>query len=84
MERLEDYRHALSASGELRDLRCKQRQRTAWLAAEEAVLEAFRGDARVHRLKGDVLQAVARGEMPPREAGDVLARSFWQHAAADV
>ena len=79
LDALDDYRQALGASGELLDLRQRQRQRTTWVAAEEAVLQALRSNAHVRQLSKILRPAVASGELLPREAGDLLALCYMSH-----
>ena len=81
VEQLEQFRQALSSSGELHALRKEQRQRVAWAAAEEAVLEAFRSNAHVRQLRRLMLGDIASGELQPRAAADLLSLYYFEHTA---
>eukprot|EP00887_Chlorella_sp_A99_P007428 scaffold2.g7428.t1 len=73
-EQIEEYRAALGMAGELAQLRRQQRQRLAWTAAEEAVLEGLRNSAPVHHLLRMLLPDILDGSLAPRSAGDLLAQ----------
>lgn len=72
-ETLGEYALALAGSGELAGLRRAQRERVAWTAAEEAVLDAFRQDPCVRYLMARLLPDVQSGQLAPRSAAELLA-----------
>lgn len=72
-EALGEYALAVGGSGELAELRRAQRERVAWTAAEEAVLDAFRQDPAVRYLMARLLPDVQAGQLAPRAAAELLA-----------
>ncbi|KAL4452556.1 hypothetical protein ABPG75_008218 [Micractinium tetrahymenae] len=70
---LGEYALAVAGSGELAQLRRAQRERVAWTAAEEAVLDAFRQDPCVRYLMARLLPDVQSGQLAPRSAAELLA-----------
>lgn len=70
---LAHYAAAMTASGELAQLRRGQRQRVAWTAAEEAVLDSFRQDPCVKYLLARLMPDIQSGELAPRQAAELLA-----------
>ncbi|KAI3432586.1 hypothetical protein D9Q98_004134 [Chlorella vulgaris] len=73
LQQLAEYQAAMQGSGELARLRRHQRQRVAWTAAEEAVLDAFRQSANVRWLLGQMTPDIASGALAPRTAAELLA-----------
>ncbi|KAL4421731.1 hypothetical protein ABPG77_002347 [Micractinium sp. CCAP 211/92] len=75
-EALGEYALAVAGSGELAELRRGQRERVAWTAAEEAVLDAFRQDPCARFLMARLLPDVQSGQLAPRAAADLLAAFY--------
>lgn len=75
-EAMGEYALAVAGSGELAELRRGQRERVAWTAAEEAVLDAFRQDPCARFLMARLLPDVQSGQLAPRAAADLLAAFY--------
>ncbi|KAH7622145.1 putative Methylmalonic aciduria type A protein, mitochondrial [Nannochloris sp. 'desiccata'] len=73
---LDDYWRKMSGSGELSELRERQRAKVAWTATQELLLEKFRRDPRVKQLYQKLLPDITAGYLGPRNAAVQLVDYF--------
>jgi LAO/AO transport system kinase len=73
---LEEYWQRMANSGELNDLRQRQRAKVAWTATEELLLEKFRKHPRVKELYQKLLPDITAGYLGPRNAAVQLVDFF--------
>lgn len=75
-ETLNDYWNRMSSSGELDELRERQRAKVAWTATQELLLEKFRRHPRVRDLYHKLLPDITAGYLGPRNAAVQLVEYF--------
>jgi LAO/AO transport system kinase len=79
MEILESYRQAMGVSGELGEVRKRQRREVMWTATEEAVLESLRGNRAVEVLARELVGEVESGAIAPRTAAEFLCARYAEY-----
>lgn len=75
-EAIQDFHRALSASGELAELRAAQAKAWMWAEVRDSLLERFLRAERVRALLPEVERRVVRGETTPSVAADELLAAF--------
>jgi len=75
-ETLDEYWHSMSRSGELNELRERQRAKIAWTATEALLLEKFLRHPRVRDLYQKLLPDITAGYLGPRNAAVQLVDDF--------
>jgi len=79
MEILGSYRQAMGVSGELGEVRKRQRREVMWTATEEAVLESLRGNRAVEVLAKELVDEVESGAIAPRTAAEFLCARYAEY-----
>ncbi|MEE8277233.1 MAG: methylmalonyl Co-A mutase-associated GTPase MeaB [Thermoanaerobaculia bacterium] len=80
---VEEHREALSATGELEEMRREQRRRALWRQIDERLLEAFRSHRSVRQRLEEAEKAVLDGSRTPSQAASELIGAFRAEPSRD-
>jgi LAO/AO transport system kinase len=75
-ETLDEYWQKMCSTGELKELRERQRAKVAWTATQELLLHKFRRDPRVREMYNSLLPDITAGYLGPRNAAVQLVDCF--------
>lgn len=76
--RIEQYRDAMTASGELLVHRAEQARRWLWSESAESLFAVLKEDGRIRSRMLELEQQVSSGRMSARVAADELVKQFWK------